>query len=95
MEVEEIKQTLRELLSGKLSAPEKIAKARQVVEAMTDNPIFPNPDPPLAQLTATIDEFELSYYKAQAAEHLAEESEREYQESAKAFVELMKNQTRH
>jgi hypothetical protein len=37
-----------------LSIRAKIAKARQVVDALTGNPNFPNPHPPLADVTAVI-----------------------------------------
>jgi Fibronectin type III domain len=43
----------------KLSVTEKIARARQIVKAMTDNSAsFSNPIPPLADITASIDAVE-------------------------------------
>lgn len=50
-----------------LSVPEKIARARQIIAAMTGNPNFPSPQPPLAQLTAAVDQLEADYAAAQAA----------------------------
>ncbi len=38
----------------RLSVPEKIAKARQIVTALTGNTNFPNPNPPLATITAGV-----------------------------------------
>ena len=50
-----------------LSIPEKIARARQIIAAMTGNPNFPSPQPPLAQVTASIDQLETAHTAAQAA----------------------------
>jgi hypothetical protein len=41
-----------------LSALEIIALGRKVVKALRGNPDFPNPQPPLATLTAGIDDLE-------------------------------------
>jgi hypothetical protein len=38
-----------------LSVPAKIAKGRQIVTAMTDHKSFPNPTPPLSDVTAAVD----------------------------------------
>ena len=38
-----------------LSTPEKIARARQIVTALTGNKDFTTPNPSLAQVTAAID----------------------------------------
>lgn len=38
-----------------LSVPAKIAKARQIVTAMTDHKNFANPTPPLSEVTAAVD----------------------------------------
>lgn len=50
-----------------LSITEKIAKGRQIVAAMTDNANFPNPSPPLAEVTAGLDELEKAHQLVQAA----------------------------
>jgi Fibronectin type III domain len=50
-----------------LSIPEKIARAQQIVAALTDNPNFTDPHPPLAQVTAAINELEDAANAAQAA----------------------------
>ncbi|MGA9997546.1 MAG: fibronectin type III domain-containing protein [Pyrinomonadaceae bacterium] len=50
-----------------LSIPEKVAKAQQIVTAMTSNADFASPQPPLAQVTTTITELETAYTDAQAA----------------------------
>src|SRR5690348_7462840 len=46
-----------------LSVTDKIAKGRQIVTAMTNNATFPTPNPPLAEVTGTIEDLE----KANAA----------------------------
>ncbi len=40
----------------KLSVNDKIAKGRQIVTAMTNNASFPNPSPPLTEVTTALDE---------------------------------------
>jgi hypothetical protein len=50
-----------------LTIPEKIARSQQIVAALTDNPNFNAPHPPLAQVTAAIDELETASNAAQAA----------------------------
>jgi len=50
-----------------LSVPEKTARAQQIVRALTGNPNFPSPHPPLAQVTAAIEELEAASNAAQAA----------------------------
>jgi hypothetical protein len=41
-----------------LSVTDKIAKGRQIVTAMTNNATFPTPNPPLTEVTGTIDDLE-------------------------------------
>jgi len=43
---------------SRLSITDKIAKCRQFVSAMTGNPNFPTPNPPLATITAGLNELE-------------------------------------
>ena len=50
-----------------LNIPEKIARAQQIVAALTGNPNFTAPHPPLAQVTAAINELEAASNAAQAA----------------------------
>ncbi|HJQ32837.1 MAG TPA: fibronectin type III domain-containing protein [Pyrinomonadaceae bacterium] len=50
-----------------LSIPEKLARARQVLAAMTNNARFPNPHPDLSELGAAIAELEAAADAAQAA----------------------------
>lgn len=50
-----------------LSIPEKVARAQQLVAALTGNVNFPSPHPPLAQVTAAIDELETAANAVQAA----------------------------
>jgi hypothetical protein len=51
----------------KLSIPEKIAKARQFLRAITGNAKFPNPVPPLTALTDGTDALDDAYIQAQRA----------------------------
>lgn len=50
-----------------LSIPEKLARSQQIVAALTGNPNFTSPHPPLAQVTAAINELETAANAAQAA----------------------------
>ena len=52
---------------GKLSVTEKVAKGRQIVSAMTNNASFPNPTPPLADVTGALDDLEKAFASVQAA----------------------------
>jgi len=49
----------------RLSVPEKIAKARQILSALTGNATFTNPVPPLATLGAGVDALDDAYTSAQ------------------------------
>lgn len=48
-----------------LSITDKIAKARQIVTAMSNNVSFPNPSPPLSEVTAAADEVTQAYSQVQ------------------------------
>jgi len=50
-----------------LSITDKIAKGRQIVTAMTNNASFPNPNPPLTEITTTLDELTQAFALVQAA----------------------------
>ena len=50
-----------------LTVTEKIAKGRQIVTAMTNNTSFPNPNPPLTEVTAALDELTQAFALVQAA----------------------------
>ena len=50
-----------------LSVPEKIARAQQIVSALTDNTDFPSPQPTLAQVTSSINALDEASSKAQQA----------------------------
>ena len=67
-----------------LSTPEKIARARQIVTALTDNKDFTAPQPPLAQVTAAVDAVEQLNNDVQAARATAraKTSELNQQETA-------------
>jgi len=50
-----------------LTIPEKVAKGRQIVTAMTNNTSFPNPTPALADVTARLDQLDKAFGSVQAA----------------------------
>ena len=50
-----------------LSITDKLAKGRQIVTAMTNNASFPNPNPPLTEITAALDELTQAFALVQAA----------------------------
>jgi len=50
-----------------LSLTEKIARGRQIVAAMTNNASFPNPQPPLTDVTTAVDDLEKTFASVQAA----------------------------
>lgn len=50
-----------------MTIAEKIARSRQIVAALTGNSHFPTPHPPLADVTAVINELEAAATAAQAA----------------------------
>jgi hypothetical protein len=52
---------------SRLSIPEKIARARQIVTAMTGNAVFTSPQPPLAAITTAANELEQAASDVQAA----------------------------
>jgi hypothetical protein len=51
----------------RLSVPEKLSKGRQIITSITGNPKFTNPVPPLATLTAGVNDLDAAYTAAQAA----------------------------
>lgn len=92
---DELLRIIRELNFEKLTPSEKIAKTRRMVELLTDNPDFPNPDPPLEEITTTIDEYERAYRKLQFAKYEEQVARREIEEMEMALVEKLKNQPRN
>ena len=50
-----------------LTVTEKVAKGRQIVTAMSNNTSFPNPNPPLAEVTAALDELTQAFALVQAS----------------------------
>lgn len=50
-----------------LSVPAKIAKGRHIVTSMTENKNFPNPTPPLSEVTAQLDALEQAFSQVQLA----------------------------
>jgi hypothetical protein len=64
---EDLKMPKFKLNFGNLSIPEKVARAQQIVAALTGNSNFPTPHPTLAEVTAAINELETAANAAQAA----------------------------
>jgi len=56
----------------KLSVPEKLARAREIIAALTGNPDFPAPKPTLATATTITDDLETAQQEQQAAKRTAE-----------------------
>ena len=54
-----------------LSITEKVAKARQIVKALTDNAFFTTPQPPLAAITTAANDLETAFGDAQTARQTA------------------------
>lgn len=52
---------------SRLSITRKIARCREITNAMTGNANFPNPNPALGALTTAIDDVEIAFHDAQAA----------------------------
>ncbi len=52
---------------GKLSITDKIARGRHIVARLTNNAAFPNPHPPLTEVTTTLDELEAASAQVQSA----------------------------
>jgi len=51
----------------RLSTTDKLAKGRHIVTAMTNNASFPNPNPPLAEVTTALDDLTQTFALVQAA----------------------------
>lgn len=56
---------------SRLSIPEKIARARQIVASMTGNAHFSAPQPPLSAITGAADDLEVAAADAQTARQAA------------------------
>jgi hypothetical protein len=52
---------------ARLSLAERFARCRQIITAMTGNPNFPTPNPPLATITTALNDAEAASNAAQAA----------------------------
>ena len=72
-----------------LSVPEKIARARQIVAAMTGNTNFPAPQPPLTQITAAVETLEESFDAAQVARQEAKARTATLNEKEAALIRLL------
>ena len=50
-----------------LSVTDKLAKGRQIVTAMSNNTNFPNPNPPLSEVTSFLDDLTQAFALVQSA----------------------------
>jgi hypothetical protein len=57
----------------RLSIAEKVARAQQIVDALTGNTNFPTPSPALASITTGINDLNAAFAEAQAARQVAKE----------------------
>ena len=57
----------------RLSVPEKIAKARQIINALTGNTNFSNPTPPLATITASVNALDGAYTTTQSRKQVRQD----------------------
>jgi hypothetical protein len=73
----------------RLPIAEKIVRAQQIVKNLTDNPDFPNPDPPLAEVTAAINLLETKVVAAQAARQAARASTAEQNDAEDALDQII------
>lgn len=75
-----LKLTLR-----KLSVPEKVARGREIIAAMTGNPNFPAPQPTLSGVKIVTDDLEAAQQEQQAAKRAAEAKTAERNEKEDLF----------
>jgi hypothetical protein len=74
----------------RLPITEKIARARQIVQQMTDNAAnFPNPVPPLVDVTAAIDAADQARKDAEEARTLAKQRTAVLEEAEDALIKAM------
>ena len=66
-----MKKTKALLDFTKFSLAEKIIFFRNVIDKLTDNPFFPNPDIPLTELQALVDDFETAMLATKDGSHTA------------------------
>ena len=65
-------KTIKVLLDfATFSVTEKITFYRNIIDKLTDNPAFTNPDVPLSEVKSIVDQFEASIVAARDGSHLA------------------------
>jgi hypothetical protein len=74
---------------SKLPIPQKVAKARQIVTAMTGNPTYTSPQPALAAVTTTINDLDAAFNDAQAARQAAKEATSRQSAKEDALVSII------
>ena len=70
-----------ELNLSNLTPEQVIELARRIRKAMTGNPNFPSPTPPLAELDAAINRLEIANSECNTAQHLAAQKLKERDEA--------------
>ncbi|MFL6334049.1 MAG: fibronectin type III domain-containing protein [Pyrinomonadaceae bacterium] len=78
-----------------LTIPEKIARAQQIIAALTGNANFPAPHPPLSEVTAAINELETASNAAQAARREARHRTAEQGASENSLHQLVTQLVAH
>jgi hypothetical protein len=73
----------------RLSVPEKIAKARQIVTALTGNTNFSNPNPPLATITAGVNDLDGAYTTTQSRKQGVKTAVTDQTTKEDALIQLM------
>ena len=65
-------KTIKVLLDfATFSVTEKVTFYRNIIDKLTDNPAFTNPDVPLSEVKSIVDQFEASIVAARDGSHLA------------------------
>src|SRR3990172_11246803 len=75
-----------------LTIPQKISRARLIIEKMTGNTTFPNPDPPLADIGTATDELETAKSEVESVKNTLAEKVAAQNEKEQVLNELLSNE---
>jgi hypothetical protein len=78
-----------------LTIPEKIARGRQIVTALTGNANFPSPQPTLAAVTTSINDLDAAYAASQKARQEAKTRTSEQNQKEDAFNQVLTQLAAH
>lgn len=73
----------------RLTIPEKVARSRQIVAAMTGNADFTSPQPTLTQITDAVNELEAAYHASQTARQEAKAKTMEQNQKEETHDDLL------